>query len=97
MPRKKTADIRKILLKRLQEPATANHIVDMILSFPSDPTKAKQADLITLIKLATDGLGETSGEGGAELPDASEDLTQYSDAQLWSWLRRLEGGRARGP
>lgn len=94
MPRKKTADIRQILLKRLQEPETAKEIVDLILKFPQDPAKVKQGDLLTLIKFAMEGQPEKKE---AAIPDPAEDFSAYTDAELWDWLKRLEGGTARAP
>lgn len=97
MPRKKRANVSDILRKRIEEPETANQIADALLSFLHAPDKAKAADVLKLLDFAA---GETSGAGKepeAEIPDPSEDFSQYSDAELWDWLRRLEGGKARGP
>ena len=95
MPRKKRANAREILRKRLEEPENAAKIVDALLSFLNSPDKAKAADVMKLLDFAAEGLSEKPKE--AELPDPSEDFSAYTDAELWNWLRRLEGGKARGP
>ena len=95
MPRKKRADVRDIVRKRIEEPDTAKEIADALLSFLNAPDKAKAADVMKLLDFAAEGLPEKPKE--AELPDPSEDFSAYTDAELWDWLRRLEGGKARGP
>lgn len=95
MPRKKRANIRAILLKRIQEPEVAERIVSLLLTFPENPEKVKSADVLKLIEYATGGASGTAE--AVEIPDADEDFSGYTDAQLWDWLRRLEGGPARGP
>ena len=95
MPRKRHADVRDIVRKRIEEPETAKRIAESLLSFLNAPDKAKAADVMKLLDFAAEGLSEKPKE--AELPDPSEDFSAYTDAQLWDWLRRLEGGKARGP
>ena len=95
MPRVKRANVRDILRKRLEKPETAEDVVDALLSFLNAPDKAKAADVMKLLDFAAEGLSEKPKE--AELPDPSEDFSAYTDAELWDWLRRLEGGKARGP
>ena len=95
MPRKKRADVRDILRKRIEEPETAKRIAETLLSFLDiPPEKVKPGDVWKIIDLLADEQGK---EPEAEIPDPSEDFSQYSDAELWDWLRRLEGGKARGP
>lgn len=96
MPRKKRADVREILRKRMEEPETAKEIADALLSFLNAPDKAKAADVLKLIDFIAEA-GKADAPESVPLPEPDEDLSAYSDAQLWDWLRRLEGGNARGP
>ena len=97
MPRKKRANAREILRKRLEEPENAAKIADALLSFLHAPDKAKGAAVMKVLDFAAEGLSDATNAKEPELPAPSEDLSQYTDAQLWDWLRRLEGGQARGP
>lgn len=94
MPRKKRADVRDILRKRLEEPDTAEQIADALLSFLNAPDKAKAADVLKLFDFVADG---QAPKDATKVPDDDEDLSRYSDAELRQILRALEGGKARGP
>ena len=93
MPRVKRANVRDILRKRLEKPETAEDVVDALLSFLNAPDKAKAADVLKLLDFAADG----QSEGKPKVPGNDEDLSRYSDADLRQMLRKLEGGKARGP
>lgn len=93
MPRKKRKDVREILRKRIEEPDTAERIAGALLSFLNAPDKAKAADVMKLLEFAAGGVDAEA----VRIPDASEDLSAFSDAQLRDMLRALEGGKARGP
>ena len=97
MPRKKRADVREILRKRMEEPETANDIADALLSFLNAPDKAKAADVLKLIDFTADNAKADAKAEAVTLPEPDEDLSAYADAQLWDWLKRLEGGKARAP
>ncbi len=94
MPRKKRADVRDILRRRLEEPDTAEQVADALLSFLNAPDKAKAADVLKLFDFVADG---QPAKDASKVPDGDEDLSRYSDAELWQILRALEGGKARGP
>lgn len=94
MPRKKRADVRDILRRRLEEPDTAEQIADALLSFLNAPDKAKAADVLKLFDFVADG---QPAKDAPKVPAGDEDLSRYSDAELWQILRALEGGKARGP
>lgn len=94
MPRKRTADVKEILRKKLAEPETAKEVAEALLSFLNAPDKAKAADVMKLLDFAAEGKAEAQETA---IPDPSEDFAQYTDAELWDWLRRLEGGDARAP
>ena len=93
MPRKKRADVRVILRKRLEEPDTAEQIADALLSFLNAPDKAKAADVLKLFDFVADGQSEDK----PKVPDDDEDLSRYSDAELRQMLRALKGGKGRDP
>ena len=94
MPRKKRADVRDILRRRLEEPDTAEQIADALLSFLNAPDKAKAADVLKLFDFVADG--QSAAKDTPKVP-GDEDLSRYSDAELRQMLRTLEGGKARGP
>lgn len=94
MPRKRTADVKEILRKRLEEPETAKEVAAALLSFLNAPDKAKAADVMKLLDFAAEG---KSAAQEAAIPDPAEDFSGYTDAELWDWLKRLEGGNARAP
>ena len=97
MPRKKRADVRKILREKLEEPETAKEIADALLSFLNAPDKAKAADILKLIDFTADNAKAEAKADAVTIPEPDEDFSAYTDAQLWDWLKRLEGGKARGP
>ena len=93
MPRRKRKNVREILRKRIEEPETAERIAGALLSFLNAPDKAKAADVMKLLEFAA----QDADAEAVRIPDASEDLSAYSDAQLRDMLRTLKEGKARGP
>ena len=98
MPRKKRADVREILREKLEEPEIAQKFAAMILSIVDMPTeKVKLADAIKMLDYFVDNAKADAKAESVPIPEPDEDLSAYTDAQLWDWLKRLEGGKARGP